>query len=129
MAIQLHLAGSDSIAANFDLGLDAIAFGFNTSGGIKIDFGYDFSIGFGVNLRKGFFFQLLPNVTYVGGLPQQGSPEMELTVDVQLLPGTTLGGRLFFLNLQATSNPIEDYNRDGIINNGGIGVSRGTSAQ
>ncbi|MEQ1825436.1 MAG: LamG-like jellyroll fold domain-containing protein, partial [Pirellula sp.] len=125
LGINLHLAGSDTIMADFDLGIDSLAFGFNTSGGLKLNFGYDFSFGFGVNLQKGFFFQLNPNVTYSGGLPLTGTPEVGLKVDVMLEPGTTLGAKLFFLNISATSNPIEDYNRDGILNNGGVGVNEG----
>ncbi len=35
-----------------------------------------------------------------------------------LKPGTNLTGKLFILNVSATSNAIEDYNRDGILNNG-----------
>gem|GEM_PF-4127407 len=123
--VNLHLAGSDIINADFDLGIDSVALGLSTSGGVRIQFGYDFSIGFGVNLQRGFFFQLNPNVTYSGGLPTAGAPEIGLSVDVMLVPGTTLAGRLFFLNINATSNPVEDYNRDGILNNGGTGPIEG----
>ena len=123
--INLQIAGRDKIDANFDLGLDAFAFELTTSGGVELDWSYNFNFGFGVNLQRGFFFQLNPNVTYTGGLPTAGTPEIGLAVDVRLKPGTTLKGDLFFLSLSATSNPIEDYNRDGIINDGTSGVGRG----
>ena len=44
-----------------------------------------------------------------------GVPEISLNAEVNLRPDTSLAGRLFFLELSATSNPIEDYNRDGVL--------------
>ncbi len=68
-SIKLNLAGRDKIGANFDLGVDALAFGLDASGGVELSFGYNFSLGFGVNLQNGFYVQLNPNVNYVNGLP------------------------------------------------------------
>ncbi len=108
--------------STFDLGVDAFAFELETKGGVELSFAYDFSFGFGVSLQNGFFFQLKPNAVYNNGLPNVGAPEIGVSMDVILKPGTTLGGKLFVLNMSATSNAIEDFNRDGILNNGGTGV-------
>ena len=121
--INLHLAGNDKIDVDFDLGVDALSFGLETRGGVQLNWGYNFDFGFGVNLQRGFFFQLNPNVTYTNSLPTSGAPEIGLSLDVFLKPGTTLAGKLFLLNVSATSNEIEDYNRDGILNDGGSGVT------
>ncbi len=51
-AIKLNLAGRDKLNVDFDLGVDALAFGLNTQGGVEINWGYNFSLGFGVNLQK-----------------------------------------------------------------------------
>ena len=120
--INLTIAGRDKIDVDFDLGVDAVAFELETKGGVELSFAYDFSFGFGVSLQNGFYFQLKPNAVYTNGLPNVGAPELGLSMDVMLKPGTTLSGKLFVLNLSAVSNAIEDYNRDGILNNGGTGV-------
>ncbi|MCC6508377.1 MAG: hypothetical protein IT423_04670, partial [Pirellulaceae bacterium] len=124
-AINLTIGGNDRLEVDFDLGVDAMAFDLTTSGGVQIDWSYNFNFGFGINLQRGFFFQLNPNVTYSGGLPSAGTPEIGLAVDLRLKPGTTLAGKLFFLDVSATSNAIEDFNRDGIINDGTSGPGRG----
>ncbi len=121
----MPIAGQDKINADFDLGLDALAFELDTSGGVELTWSYNFNFGFGVSLQKGFFFQLNPNVTYTNGLPTAGTPEIGLALDVRLKPGTTLAGSLFFLNIAATTNNVEDYNRDGIINDGSTAVGHG----
>ncbi len=123
--INLRIAGSDTIDASFDLGVDAVAFELATQGGVQLRFGYDFSFGFGVSLQNGFYFQLKPNATYTDGIPAVGSTELGVSLDVILQPGTSLSGKLFILNVSATSNLIEDYNRDGILNDGGTGIDPG----
>ena len=116
--INIGLAGRDTIDVDFDLGLDAFVFDINTNGGVELNWDYNFDFGIGVSLQEGFFFQLNEDVTYVNGTPATGTPEFGLSADVSLKPGTSLNGELFFLNLSAESNAIEDYNRDGIINDG-----------
>ena len=116
LGINLSIAGRDSIDADFDLGVDALAFEFETSGGVELSFDYAFDLGFGISLQEGFFFQLNEDVTYdANGFLASGVPEISLNAEVNLKPGTTLAGELFFLELSATSNPIEDYNRDGVL--------------
>src|SRR5262249_35136185 len=58
------------------------------------------------------------------GLPDStaGKPEISLNARIRLLPNASLQTKLFFLNMTATSNGTEDYNGDGIINDGGSGV-------
>ncbi len=118
LGINLNLAGSDKLDVDFDLGVDSLAFGLETRGGVEVSFGYNFSFGFGVNLRKGFFFQLNPNVNYDSqGLVIPGLHGDWFVPGCHPQAGTTLAGKLFILNVSATSNSIEDYNRDGILNN------------
>lgn len=115
--INLQMAGRDVIDADFDLGLDAVVFEFETEGGVRIAWDYEFSFGLGINLEDGFFFQLNPNTTTdAAGFPTEagGAPEIELNAEVSLRPGTTLAGELFFLNLNAESNAVEDFNGNGI---------------
>ena len=117
-AISLNLAGRDVIEADFDLGLDAVVFEFETSGGVELVFDYDFNLGFGINLRDGFFFELNPNTNFdSSGFDDGtgGSPEIELGAEIRLKEGTSLSGELFFLNLNAATNTIEDYNANGVI--------------
>ena len=130
--VNLSLAGRDTLDADFDLGLDAFVFELETQGGVEVAWDYAFDFGFGVSLQEGFFFQLNENVAYDNGelhlvdadspvgLPTAagGAPEIALSAEVNLKPGTSLAGELFFLNVVAESNEIEDYNRDGILNNG-----------
>ena len=128
-SIDLRLKGRDVIDADFDLGLDAVVFEFDTSGGVELAWDYDFNFGFGINLRDGFFFQLNPNTNFdAAGFSDGtgGTPEILLNAEVNLKNGTKLSGELFFLNLNAETNALEDYNRDGILNNGGSGVHAGT---
>ncbi|MCA9125996.1 MAG: DNRLRE domain-containing protein, partial [Planctomycetales bacterium] len=121
--INLSLAGRDVMDVNFDLGVDTIDFDIRTQGGVELAWDYNFDFGFGVSLTRGFFFQLNNNVTYDSiGQVESGTPEISLSAQVNLKPGTSLTGGLFFLNLGAESNAIEDYNRDGILNNGGTGI-------
>ena len=117
-AISLNLAGRDVIDADFDLGLDAVVFDFETTGGVELVFDYDFNLGFGINLRDGFFFELNPNTSFdASGFDDgaAGSPEIELSAEVRLKEGTSLSGELFFLNLNAETNPVEDFNANGVI--------------
>ncbi|WP_372894369.1 LEPR-XLL domain-containing protein, partial [Stieleria sp.] len=134
--INLNLAGRDSVEAEFDLGVDALVFEFEAQGGVQLSFDYNFNFGIGVSIQDGFFFQLNENMSYEQGtlqtdpntsigLPVSGTPEIGLNAEVSLLPGTSLSAGLFFLNVLAQSNPIEDLNRDGIINDGGTGVGHG----
>src|SRR5262249_19828091 len=57
-SITLHLAGRDVLTADFNVGLDALAFEFNTKGGVELSWDYNLDFGIGVNLLSGFFFQL-----------------------------------------------------------------------
>src|SRR5262249_38235381 len=123
-SIVLHLGGRDVLTADFDVGLDALAFQFSTTGGVELSWDYSLDFGIGVNLLDGFFFQLNENTHYTSaGLPKDsaGKPEISLDAHVRLLPNASLQTKLFFLNLTATANAVEDYNGDGIINDGGTG--------
>ncbi|MEM8911271.1 MAG: LamG-like jellyroll fold domain-containing protein [Planctomycetota bacterium] len=119
--ISLNLAGRDVMDANFDLGLDALVFDFETQGGVELSWDYDMAFGFGINLRDGFFFQLNDNMsTDASGFSDGsgGAPELELSTQVNLKPGTSLSAELFFLNMNATSHLIEDYNGNGVLDTG-----------
>ena len=118
--IDLHLAGMETIEADFDLGLDAVVFEIETQGGVEVDLGFDFNFGFGVNLTDGFFFKLKENAEPQGstGLPSAADTEFGLNASVRLKDDTNLKTRLFFLNLNAKTNPVEDLNFDMIINDG-----------
>lgn len=101
---------------------------------------YDFNFGFGISLRDGFFFNLNPNINRdsagfsdgtAGKVNARGEfepalPEIMLNAEVNLKDGTKLNGELFFLNLNAQTNKLEDYNRDGILNNGLTGIDPAT---
>ena len=111
LSISLDLAGRDVIDADFDLGLDAVAFEFETAGGVELVFDYEFNLGFGINLRDGFFFELNQNTNFdEDGFDDGtgGSPEIELGAEVRLKPGTTLSGELF-LSLIHISEPTRPY--------------------
>ncbi|TWT90272.1 Bifunctional hemolysin/adenylate cyclase precursor [Pseudobythopirellula maris] len=126
VAINLPLAGADTFDADFDVGLDAFVFEFETNGGVELTWDYDFSLGFGVSLQRGFFFQVNDNVEYGEdeenadfGLPTGGgAPEINLGAEIKLKEGTSLAASLFFLDVMAETNPLEDLNRDGVVNDG-----------
>ncbi|MEZ6133641.1 MAG: Ig-like domain-containing protein [Pirellulaceae bacterium] len=116
--INLQLAGRDVIQADFDLGLDAVVFDFESTGGVELSWDYNFTFGFGISVADGFFFQLNPNTNFDDtGFNDGtgGSPEIALNAEVSLQPGTSLKGELFFLNLVAESNPREDLNGNGVL--------------
>ncbi len=116
--INLHLMGSDTFDVDFDLGVDALVFEFETAGGVEIKWDYDFEFGIGINMVDGFFFQLKDEANYVGDFPAPGQSEISLNAEVSLKDGTSLRAELFFLNVMAASNALEDFNRDGVVNDG-----------
>ncbi|MEM7311507.1 MAG: LamG-like jellyroll fold domain-containing protein, partial [Planctomycetota bacterium] len=94
-SIDLQISGRDEIDVPFGLGLDALAFQVDTTGGVTLGIGYDFSLGFGVSASDGFFLKVNDN---------SAAPEFDLQVDAFLNPGTTLETQLFVLGFSATDN-------------------------
>lgn len=89
---QLHLGGSFTAEADFDLGLGGVNIEVNTTGGVELTASYDVQVGFGLNKATGPYVLLNSNVS---------DPEIELQLDVGLAPNTALDLRLFFLQLSA----------------------------
>jgi Ca2+-binding RTX toxin-like protein len=90
--INLHLKGTETLATDFDLGLDAFIFSVSTSGGVEINLGYDIQLGLGFNLTEGFYLTVNTDAS---------DPEGEFTLDVGLASGTSINAELFFLKLGA----------------------------
>ncbi len=119
--LNFHIAGQDQLKADFDLGLDALVFKLDAKGEVLVDWSYALNFGFGVSLQDGFYFQLNENVVYDdAGKKTSGDAEIMLDATVRLSDGSRLEGKLFFLNLSAETNPVEetDINGDGRINKG-----------
>ncbi|HEY6565483.1 MAG TPA: hypothetical protein VIY86_13355, partial [Pirellulaceae bacterium] len=90
--LNLHLGGQFQVDADFDLGLSAINFDVNTTGGVVLTADYDVQVGFGLNKATGAYVMLNTSPS---------DPEIELGLSVGLAPNTALDLRLFFLQLSA----------------------------
>jgi hypothetical protein len=105
---KLPLKGMDTFHASFDLGLNALAFGFNANAGVKLTLQYQTVLGFGYNLKDGFYIAVNPNATYLPGMvlpdPAGAQPEMQFQVTAALDPGSSLEAQLFFLHVTATNS-------------------------
>ena len=64
---KLPLAHTDTFHASFDLGLNALAFGFSANAGVTLKLQYHTVLGFGLNKQDGFFIAVNPNATYLPG--------------------------------------------------------------
>lgn len=93
---QMHLGGSFTAEADFDLGLGGINIEMNTTGGVELTASYDVQMGFGLHKATGPYVLLNSN---------PNDPEIELKLDVGLAANTALDLRLFFLQLSAAEKP------------------------
>ena len=91
---RLIIGGADTIEIPFDLGLDLGFLGFEvTNGGVDLNLGYSFDVGFRIDKHQGF--TLLLN-------DDPADPEIALNLGVGLQPGTEIKANLFFLTIKAT---------------------------
>jgi len=87
--IQLGATIEQSIPLNDSLGPKAL--NLEVDGEIDIDFTWAINLGLGVSVNDGFFVEVDPN-----------QPELSVILDVGFAPGTTLTGRLGFLEMTLT---------------------------
>ena len=93
---DIRIGGSFSVETDFDLGLDAFVFEVETNGGITLTVDYEINMGFGISKSAGVYFIVDPD-------PEV--PEIELTVNASLTPGSSLSAELLFLQVTVEERP------------------------